>query len=341
MRVSIPGIRTGEQALAVHREIQRRLEALPGVRRSASASLLPLTGQGPLQPYAFDAETARHWESVSADEVWATPGYFETLGATLLAGRDFTPDDYEPGRRRIVIDDSLARRAFHGNAVGQSLQLEPEGTPESFFEVVGVVGHMKMHDLTRPLLPQIYRPNTWDRFSLVVRSAGPAAEGLAAPVRRELARIDPGIAVEDVRTLESIVEGARGQMRLAATLMSVFGALALALAAIGIYGVFTYAVGERVKEMAIRLALGAAPSGIRRMILARGLRLIAASLGVGALGAALLGRAMGALLYGVSPLDPSAYVLGALLLAGVALLACWIPAARAARVDPLAALRQD
>lgn len=343
LRVTVPPgvIADPAGAAAFHRDLERRLRALPGVEAVGSLSQLPLTGRGPLQPYAYDAETARQWESVSADELWLSPGSLAALGARLTRGRDFVDAEVGSGRRVIIIDDTLARRAFPGReAVGQSLQLEPEGNAESFFEVVGVVSHLRLHDLTRPLLPQIYKPGPGDRFSLVLRTRLARPEELAGPVRRELAAINPGIAVEDVRPFDAVVDRALGPMRLAMTLMSAFGLLGLLLAAVGVYGVFSIAVAERTREMAIRQALGAAPAAIRGLVLAHGARLVAASLALGAVGAALLSRALAALLYEVEPLHAPTYATAAVVLASVALLACWLPAQRASRVDPLAALRE-
>lgn len=343
LRVTLPPrvIADPAGAAAFHAELARRLRALPGVRAVGTLSQLPLTGRGPLQPYAYDAETAREWESVSADELWVSPGSFQALGARLLAGRDFVADEIGSGRRAILIDDTLARRAFPGgDAVGRTLQLEPDGTPESFFEVVGVVAHLRLHDLTRPLLPQIYKPGPGDRFSLVLRTSLDRPEDLAGAVRRELAAMNPGIAIEDVRPFEALVGRALGPMRLAMTLMSAFGALGLALAAVGVYGVFSFAVAERTREMAIRQALGAAPAAIRGLMLADGARLVGLSLLLGGAGAAALSRAMGALLYEVAPLHGPTYAAAAAVLAAVALFACWLPARRASRVDPLAALRE-
>ena len=325
-------------ARAFHANLMARLRALPGVRSVGSASLLPFTGRGPLQPFAYDAETARQWESVSADEVNVSPGYFDAVGATLVAGRDFTTDD--AGRRVIVIDESLARRAFGGEsaAVGKALQLEPEGNAaESFSQVIGVVRHVKLHDITRPLLPQIYFPTQWTRFSLVVR--GPAA--LAGDVQRELRAVEPGIAIEGVRPLRSVVDGATGPTRLAMGLMTAFGAIALALAAVGIYGVVSFAVGQRTHEIAVRLALGARRGSIRRLILGGAFRVVGASVVVGGIAAGFVAFSARAMLYAVNPLDVATYAASAAFLVLVALGACWLPAERAARVEPLAALRQD
>ena len=338
--VSLPAgsFRVPEDARAFERVLCERLRALPGVEHVGASSLLPFTGRGPLQPYAYDAETARNWESVSADEVWVSPGYFGALGATVLEGRDFAPGD--AGRRVIVVDDTLARRAFAGSAIGRTLQLEPEGNVESFFEVVGVVGHVKLHDLSRTLLPQVYKPGLWQRFNLVIRG-GESGERLADGARRVVNELSPGAAVEDVRPLGALVQRALAPTRLATGLMSAFGVTALVLAAVGILGVVSFAVNERRHEFALRLALGAAPSGIRRLVLARGLRIVVSSLVAGSVLAAVVGRASSPLLFGVDPLEPGPYVAAVAFLAFFALVACWLPAERAARVEPLRLLRQD
>ena len=174
-------------AQAYHDEVRRRLAALPGVTAVGAISQLPLTGQGPLQPYAYDAETARNWERLSADSFSITPGYFAAVRASLLAGRDLTEEEIASGRRAIVIDDSLADRAFGGagHAVGKLLQLEPEGVPESFYEVVGVVAHMRYHDLRRAQLPQIYRGGLFRTFSVAIRAEGDAGAMADAVSRRD------------------------------------------------------------------------------------------------------------------------------------------------------------
>jgi len=343
LRVSLPpnDFRDAAVIRAFYRNLERGLLGLPGVREVAAVSLLPLAGSGPLQPYAYDDRTRRNWESVSADHRWVTPHFFAAIGATLLSGRDFVPSDLEDGRPRIIIDDTLAARAFAGrDPVGQSLQIEPDGTEGRFAEVVGVVAHIKLHDLTRPMLPQIYSPGVASRFSLVIRGGDGVTE-LASRVRHELAALNPAAAVESVRTLEEIVSGAMGQTRLAVTLMSAFGTLAILLAAVGIYGVFSYSVAQRTREIAIRMALGEAPAGIRRLVLGKCLRLVGASVLLGLCGAAWLSRYVAALLYGVNPLDPPTYLASTLFLAAVGLLASWLPAGRAARVAPLTALRQE
>lgn len=343
MRVAMPfaGFDSPAAVRAFHAVIAERLGALPGVTAVAATSQLPLTGQGPLQPYAYDEETARNWEKTSADGINVTPGYFRAMGATLLAGRDLTQDDITNARRVIVIDDSLAARAYGGapQAVGKRLQLEPEDTPESFAEVVGVVRHMKYHDLQREMLPQIFRPGVFLSFSVVLRTDGDAA-ALAGPARRTIADLRPGSAVQNVRVLSDLVDEALGPMRLAVWLMTGFGAIALALGAIGIYGVFSYFVGERTREIAVRLALGATPSAVRRLVVGRGLVLLVLGLALGLAGAVALAASASGLLYSVSARDPRTYAAAAACLAAVAMGACWLPAHRASRLDPQAGLRQ-
>jgi predicted permease len=345
LRVSTPPgpqFATRATAQAYHDDVRAKLAALPGVVAVGAISQLPLTGQGPLQPYAYDADTARNWEQLSADSFAITPGYFAAVGATLLGGRDLTVDEIANDRRVIIIDDSLADRAFGGvaNAIGRQLQLEPEGTPESFYEVVGVVAHLRCHDLRRAQLPQIYRGGLFRTYSVAIRTDA-NADRLAEPARAVVSSIRPGTAVQDVRLLATIVDDALGPMRVAVWLMTGFGALALALAAIGIYGVFSYFVGERTHEIGVRLALGATPAAVRRLVVTRGLWLTARGLGIGLLGAVFVSGAATPLWYGINAFDLVTYGVAAVCVAVVAVAACSLPAHRASRVDPQAALRQE
>lgn len=353
-----PAFANRAAAQAYHAEIRRQLLALPGVAAAGGISQLPLTGQGPLQPYAYDAETARNWESVSADSFQVTPGYFDAVRATWLAGRDMTEDEGASAERRvIVIDDTLAARAFGGatNAIGKLLQLEPEGTPESFFEVVGVVRHMRYHDLRRPMLPQIYRPGLFRTYSLAVRMKT-TGDSLVAPVdpkgdprshptaltgvvRDTLSASRAGTAVQDVRPLAAIVDDALGPMRAAGWVMTGFGLLALTLAAVGIYGVFSNYVGERTREIALRLTLGATPAGVRQLVVRRALGLTAAGLATGLVGTAMMNAAASRLLFATDGLSIVTWTAAAAIVCAVAVASSWLPAHRASRIDPQQGLR--
>jgi putative ABC transport system permease protein len=335
MRVATPGQGFANPAAFVsfHETLAERIRAVPGVAGVGAISLLPLSGQGPLQPFAYDEETALNWESVTADGLRITPGYLPAIGATFVAGRDFSDDDVRTGRR--AIDDTLAARAFGSSAaaIGQTLQMERERTPASLSEVIGVVRHIRYHDLRRPMLPQIYQAGLFTQFSVAVRASGDAAS-LAPTVERAIESFRPGTAVQDVRLLSDIVEEALGPTLLAAALMTTFGVVALLLAAVGVYGAFSYYVAERMGDFAVRLALGASPSEIYRFVLARCLSMAATGLALGVIGAATFGRMGADLLYGVNAWDASIYIGAMVCLSTVALFAAGLPARRASRVDP-------
>jgi putative ABC transport system permease protein len=342
LRVSLPGKAYAEASprLAFYDALRQRLLALPGVSRVAAIHQLPLTGSGILQPYAYDEETARNWESVTADHRYVTPGWFDAMGVLLLAGRDLDRHDIESAEREIVIDETLAARAFPGaDPIGQRLRVEAPGDPHPYAVVVGVVAHVHLHDLTRAVLPEIFEPGLGEQFSLVVRAAGNPAD-LAPLVRRELRALEPAAAMEEVRPLASLVEGASSSARLSLALMAAFGAVAVLLASVGLYAVVSYSVSHRTRELGVRLALGASPAGIRRLVLGQGARLVASSVGLGLAGAGALAGSLRAMLVGVAPWDPLTYGAAASLLGSVALFACWVPARRAARMDPMTALRE-
>jgi len=331
-----------EARQAVWEAMSSKLAGLPGVTAVAATTKLPLTGSGPLQPFAYDEATAANWESVTADGVWVTPGYLETIGARVVSGRDLIDEDR--GRPRIVIDDLLAERAFPGrDAVGQFLQINPNEAPEEerFAEVVGVVKHLRMHDLRRPYLHQIYRVMGGNLgFSVLVRASGdPTA--LAASARDVISRLAPGTPIEDVRTLEDLTRNALAPARLALTLMTLFGFTALLLACVGIYGVLSHLVTLQTRDIGVRMALGQSPGQALRQVVGTGMALVAAALIVGLLSAAGLSQLMASRLFGVEPWDPMTYFVVSIVLLGVSWIACWIPARRATTIDPSLALRAD
>jgi putative ABC transport system permease protein len=331
----------GPMRLAVFRQIEERLRALPAVTDVGFVSQLPLTGSGPLSPYAYNDATARNWESETSDGRNVSPSYFSAMGTRLLAGRFF--DRYDsPTLARIIIDETLAARAWPGdNAVGKRLQVQPTGSTNQYAEVIGVVEHIRNHDLARPVRPQIYTVlGATPRLYVVIRTSTRPAS-LTSDVRETMKGIDPELAVDRVRPMSGYITDALGQTRLNLILMSFFGVAALLLSCVGIYGVFSYAVGQRTREIGIRMALGEQPRHIRNHVLKEGARLIAISTAVGAAAAFFLTSTATALLYGVNAGDPMTFALTALLLMFVALAGCYVPARRATKVNPIVALTAD
>jgi putative ABC transport system permease protein len=332
------------------RRMEAAIAALPGVEAVGATSQLPLTGSGALSPYAYDEQTAANWESATADGRSVSPGYFRAMGTRLLAGRFFDdrdiPDPNRPDpnlRRVIIVDELLAARAFPGqSAVGQRLQTRPTGDPQPFAEIVGVVEHIRLLDVRRPVRGQIYGAyarGTPTQMSVVVRASGETAT-LATALRQTMRSLDPTLPVT-VRPMSEYVTKNLAQTRFSFLLMAVFAVLAVLLAGIGIYGVMAYAVGQRTKEIGIRMALGEEPARIRNRVVGDGMKLVAISLALGLAGAFLLARAQSALLFGVRASDPVTFVVAPSILVAIAFLGSYLPARRAIRIDPLHALRRD
>ncbi|MCH9651380.1 MAG: ABC transporter permease [Deltaproteobacteria bacterium] len=324
--------------------LEESLLGLPGVEAVGRGSKLPLSGSGPLQPYAYDEATARAWESVTADGRWISPGYFDAMGTRVLSGRPLQESDRERARKEtlLVIDEVVARRAFpDGNAVGQRLQVEPTSSDNPFGEVLAVVEHVRSHDLARPMWGQIYRPGWGGRgMTLVVRTTGDP-EVLKRPVDLLVRSLDPGLPVIDSKLMTTYVDEALGPVRFSLLLMSLFGVLALILVTMGVYGVVSYGVGARLREFAIRLALGEDPGRLSRRVLAQGMKLVLIACFLGLAASWFLARYLDDLLFQMDPRDPLTMAGGALLLFAVALLASYLPARRAGRVEPASLLQQE
>lgn len=335
---------TPESRRAFVRELERRLRDAPGVRRVGIVSQLPLTGSGSLSPYAFDEATARNWESVTADGRTVSPDYFAAMNTRLLAGRRLTWEDAIGTPPVIVIDETLAKQAWPGqSAVGKQLQLGPTGEPNNMAEVVGVVEHERSHDLTRAVRPLIFysmgqqMPVVLD----VALESKVAPAGLATAAAAVVHEIDKDLAVTRVAPMAFYLSEGMAQARFSLLLMATLGGIALVLAAVGIFGVIAYTVTQRTREFGIRIALGEDPAHTRRSVVLRSMRLVLISIGIG-LGASLgLARLLAGQLYGVSPADPITFAGIAALLAVTALVASYLPARRATRVDPITALRAE
>ena len=327
--------------LALIRQTDEQLRAIPGVSEVAFASQLPLSGSGPLSPFAYNEATARNWESETSDGRFISPTYFRAMGTRVIAGRAFDERDF--GKPDVVIvDDTLAARAWPGeNPIGKRLQVQPTGSPNAFAEVVGVVEHMRAHDLSRAIRPQLYRPmGAQGRLAVVVRSAVDPAS-LRSQVAAIMKRLDPDLPIDRVLPMSAYVNLALGQTRMNLVVMAFFGGTALLLSCVGIYGVFSYAVSQRTREIGIRMALGQDPISIRNQVLVEGARMTAISAAVGVLVAMALTRGVAALLYGVKAADPMTFATMVAVLMAAALAGCYIPAHRATRVNPIVALKTD
>jgi putative ABC transport system permease protein len=268
------------------------------------------------------------------------PNFFDTLGIAQLAGRDFDGRDVAEAPRVAIINDAAAKLHFDGvDPLGARVSIAgPQGP---WLEIVGVVGNSKYADLGENDLPVVYVPlaqNHETGMTLYVRAAVPPAS-LVAPIRREIGALQPALPVLDVRLMESTIGAALYSASMSARLLAGFGALALLLAAIGIYGVLSFSIASRTHEIGIRLALGARARDVFTVVLRDGLTLVVVGVVVGLLGALAAGRTLAGFLYGVSPADAATYVIVTAILCAVAVVACAIPARRAMRMDPMTALR--
>jgi putative ABC transport system permease protein len=326
----------------LYRRITERLRTLPGVESAGAVSILPLSFAVNVSG-SFEVEGRPQPQGTSlpeADRRTTTPGYFETLGIRLLDGRTFDERDQDvPDGGSVIIDEVLAKRYWPDQTpIGRRLRT---GGDKPWLTVVGVVGHVHHQGPGIETRQQMYFPYTQlvsNSMYLVIRtSRDPLA--LAANVRAAIREIDPGLPVYDVQTMEERWRESLAKPRLASAILGLFAAVALLLAAVGIYGVTMVSVAQRTPEIGIRLALGAPPRRVLRMVLLQALRLTLAGAAIGLLAAWATTRVFARLLYGVSALDPTAYALVALTLATAALIASLVPAIRATRVDPNASLR--
>jgi putative ABC transport system permease protein len=269
------------------------------------------------------------------------PHYFEALGIPLLRGRAFTSADRPGTPQVVVINQTMADQFWKDqDPIGKRFKFFGD---EQYTEVIGVVKDSKYNALVEDPQPFLYQPlaqNYTPAATLHVRTAADAA-ALVATVRNAVHEIDPRLTVFDVRTLKEQVDRSLAPQRLNVWLLTTFGVVALLLAAIGIYGVASYSVSQRTREIGIRMALGAARRDVLRLVLRQGLALIVIGVAVGLGGALIVTRLLSSLLFGVRATDPTTFVTTALMLTAVAVLATYIPARRATRVDPLMALRYE
>ncbi|HEX8695201.1 MAG TPA: ABC transporter permease [Longimicrobium sp.] len=331
----------GTTGPAFYRRLLGELAAVPGVESAALQQVPPLQGENRETSFVTEGQGPDEERRITNFDA-VSPGFFHTIGIPVLGGREFAASDGETAPAVAVVNQTFARRHFPGGqALGKRVSME--GAEGPWVTIVGVVRDAKYVTLGEDPRPMLYLPfaQNYDAEAVVyVRAAGdPAA--LAKPVHRAAQALDPVLPIPEPVPVRESLRFALAPARVGAWVLGVFGALALSLAAVGIYGVVSYAVSQRTREIGIRSALGAGPARVVRMVLGDNLRVVAAGLGAGLALAVPLGMAAAGFLYGVSPADPAVLLGTPLVLAAVALLASWAPARRAARVDPMVALRAE
>lgn len=331
---------TREKLRTLYDQVLERAAAIPGVQRAALTSVLPLDGgdsdmsfaiEGRPQPTSADNAPVTWYRLISAS-------YFETIGMRLVRGRAFAAGETAPS---VVVNETFVRRYFADeDPLGRQLRFGPPERPA--FTIVGVVADVRGRGAREETRVETFLPY-WQfpesGISIVLAGATPAA--WAAPLRAAVAAVDPNLPVVGVQTMTEMLGTSIGQARFLATLAGGFAILAVVLAAVGIYGVMAYAVAQRTTEIGVRMALGAKTSEVFRLIVGDGMRLAAAGVVVGVVGAVFAARALAAQLFGVAPTDPLRLAGAAVALVGVVVMASVVPAWRAMRVDPIEALRAD
>jgi len=344
---------THDARVTFYRRALERVAGLPGVKVAGGVNTLPLDGRRGRLSFRIDGRSSELGDAPSAEAALATPGYFRALGIDLVRGRLFDEHDDAKSPSVAVVTEGFANTFFPGeDAIGKRIGPTVRGpgptgplqaAATNWVTIVGVVRNVRTRSLESEPAAVIYR-SVWQtsnlNLTLVVRTDGAPAV-LAEGIRREVHAVDPTEPVYGVRTMDDVVAAALAQRRFTMLLLALFAATALLLSAIGIYGVTAYFVNQRTQEIGIRVALGAAPRDVIRLVLGQGVRLAACGVAAGLIGALGITRSIDRLLYGISARDPLTFVTLAAVLTAIALLACYVPARRATRVDPIVALRYE
>jgi putative ABC transport system permease protein len=350
MRTVLPENRYRERAQreGFYDAVLGRVRALPGVVSAGYTTSVPLAWKGGTSGLTVEGRPPRQGLQDDAVHRQVTAGYLEALGLQLKAGRFIAESDAPQTQPVAVVNEAMARTYFAGgDALGKRFKVGGPDSERPWLTVVGVVGDLRQMGIEAPAKPEMYLPYKQVNYQpwfapahLVVRSSGEPAS-LVASVRREVHAVDPEQPVSNVQTMAEILGEEAAQRRTGMLLLATFAGLALLLASLGIYGVLSFFVAQHTQEIGVRLALGARPRAILALVLGKGMRLALAGLALGLCGALMLTRFIESQLFGVSASDPLTYAALALLLALVALLACYLPARRAMKVDPMVALRYE
>jgi putative ABC transport system permease protein len=334
-----------EKPLAFYRELLGRINALPGVESAGAVNVLPLGTNFDTAGTEPEGFVHGPGETPYPERYIVTPGYLAAVGIRLVRGRLFSDADRESAPLVVLISDTAAERWWpNQDPIGRRVKVPGfDVGAQPWRTVVGVVRDVKQAGLDAPQTMQIYLPHAQYRngyLTLVVRTKSDPMS-LAAEVRRQVMQVDPEQAVSNIATMDQVLSDSIVSRRFSATLLGILAGLGLLLAAIGVYGVISYGVSQRTREIGIRIALGAKRKDVLSLVVAQGMKLLLLGVGAGIVSALLLTPALSSLLFGVSPSDPVTFAGSAIFLAAVALFACYIPARRAAKVDPMVALRSE
>ncbi len=327
------------------RQLREQLDAIPGVNSVTASFPLPLAGG--FSPVRWGGAEAQNDPSKfqAADLQIVLPGYFEAMGATLLQGRTFTQDDSTPDRNLLIVDQALAAKAFpNESAVGKRILFRVRTPEAQWGEIIGVVAHQRNTSLVEPGREQLYVTDGYVNHGAAswwaLRTDGDPAS-VAGAVREVVRKTGKETFINQMQPMDTLVTAAQAQTRFSLLLIGVFSTIAALLAGVGLYGVLATLVRQRTAEIGVRMALGAAPSRIFRLMVGKGLYLSAIGIAIGVVGAFLLTRVLASMLVEVKPTDPVTFVSVAVLFLVIAFLASWLPAVRAAGLDPTTALRNE
>jgi putative ABC transport system permease protein len=350
LRLSLPQSRytTFQKGEAFFDELFASLRRHPDIRAASAVDLLPFSGFGGSRTFHIEGREEKRPEDQTEEQLrLVADGYFAAMKIPVLKGREFTERD-SLGRPRVaVVNEALARKHWpDASPIGERVSFSTDDP--QWYEIVGVTGNIKHRGLDARDRPELYVPYRQPLFAgwtvrpmyVVVRTAAAPAAAIAA-VRHEVARLDGDQPLSDVRTMDERIDHSLSSRRFSMVLLAAFASLALTLAAIGIYGIVAYSVTERTREIGVRLALGAQRRDVIGMVIGQGMTMAGLGTVIGVTAALLLTRLMSSLLFGISPADPMTFLAIPLLLIAVAFVACYVPARRATRVDPLQALRSE
>jgi predicted permease len=333
-----------ERAVAT-RQLEERLRSIPGVQSVTASDPFPLTGG--YSPIRWGTEEALSDASKykAVDPIIVLPGYFETMRTRLLEGRTFTEEDNQPGRTFAIVDKTLANLAYPGQSiVGKRILIRIQTPEPVWVEIIGVVAHQRGVSLTDPGREQVYFPDAYigsgatDRWAL--RTDGDPSN-YAKDVRASLKAFDPHLLITELQPMDALIEKAQSSTRFSLLLISSFAVIAALLAGVGLYGVLATVVRQRTAEIGIRMAVGAQPTNIFRLVVGQGLRLTIIGVAAGLFGAYAVTREMASMLVGIKATDPATFVAMAVLFVLIATVASWMPARRASGLDPVVALRDE